>query len=177
MNYEKSLYIKLRNELRNHLNKEIIVVCIGTDRSTGDSLGPLVGSFLSDLNLKNIKIYGTIDDPIHAMNLDDRLNNIKNNHPESYVICIDACLGKMKSIGKIIIESEPIKPGKGMKKELQEYGDCSVKGVVNISGYKEYWVLQSTRLSLVIKMAREITHMIKMLDQYISRKLRAFQEV
>ena len=27
-----------------------------------------------------------------------------------------------------------------MKKELQEYGDCSVKGVVNISGYKEYWV-------------------------------------
>ena len=27
-------------------HQPIIILCIGTDRSTGDSLGPLVGSFL-----------------------------------------------------------------------------------------------------------------------------------
>ena len=30
-------------------NHELVIICIGTDRATGDSLGPLVGYKLQDL--------------------------------------------------------------------------------------------------------------------------------
>ena len=35
------LYIKLKNIIAE--NRPIIFLCIGTDRATGDSLGPLIG--------------------------------------------------------------------------------------------------------------------------------------
>ena len=40
--------------------KEIIILCIGSDRITGDSLGPLIGQQLSRYRWKNIHIYGTM---------------------------------------------------------------------------------------------------------------------
>jgi len=41
----------LQNELDKiiscNLDKEIVIICIGTDRSTGDSFGPHVGTLLT----------------------------------------------------------------------------------------------------------------------------------
>ena len=52
------LYIKLK-DIKSQ-NRPIIFLCIGTDRATGDSLGPLIGYKLKDLSQKNIYIYGSI---------------------------------------------------------------------------------------------------------------------
>ena len=46
---------------------EILFLCIGTDRSTGDSLGPLVGHSLSRFTLPHARVYGTLDRPVHAL--------------------------------------------------------------------------------------------------------------
>ncbi|MFT8319315.1 MAG: DUF1256 domain-containing protein [Bacillus sp. (in: firmicutes)] len=35
-------------------------------------------------------------------------------------------------------------------------GDIHITGIVNVSGYMEFLVLQSTKLSLVLKMANSI---------------------
>ena len=59
-------------------SRPIVFVCIGTDRSTGDSLGPLVGSIVEEKNLPSFTMYGTLDDPIHAVNLSERLKEINN---------------------------------------------------------------------------------------------------
>ncbi|MGB4312546.1 MAG: DUF1256 domain-containing protein [Natronincolaceae bacterium] len=40
-------------------------------------------------------------------------------------------------------------------------GDISITGIVNLSGYMEYLVLQNTRLSLVMKMADTLVQSIK----------------
>ena len=49
-----------------------VVLCIGTDRVTGDSLGPLVGTFLHAYGSdRYLSIYGTLDFPVHALNLED----------------------------------------------------------------------------------------------------------
>ena len=45
-------------------------LCIGTDRSTGDSLGPLVGHKLRRRSLRGAAVIGTLDKPVHAMNLE-----------------------------------------------------------------------------------------------------------
>ena len=58
-------------------NRPIVFVCIGTDRSTGDSLGPLIGTLLVEKNIHPFHIYGSLENPIHALNLADKLSEIK----------------------------------------------------------------------------------------------------
>ncbi|WHH57361.1 spore protease YyaC [Petroclostridium sp. X23] len=139
----------------------IIIVCIGTDRSTGDSLGPLVGYKLSTLRYDNVHILGTLDQPVHAKNLEENYNYIKENYRNALIIAIDACLGKMNHIGYVTITKGPLKPGAGVNKVLPEIGHISIAGIVNFSGYLDFLVLQNTRLSVVMKMTDLITSGLK----------------
>ena len=50
---------------------EIVFLCIGSDRVTGDCLGPYVGYRLSQHQLPGIFVYGTLNQPVHAVNLSD----------------------------------------------------------------------------------------------------------
>lgn len=138
--------------------KEIVIVCIGTDRSTGDCLGPLVGTALSEHNSPFFHLYGTLEDPVHAMNLQDTLTMIYSKHRDPYIIGIDACLGQASSVGCIQVASGPLKPGAGVNKELPPVGDIHLTGIVNVGGFMEYFVLQNTRLSLVVRMSNIIAH-------------------
>ncbi|MDQ0271957.1 spore protease YyaC [Cytobacillus purgationiresistens] len=139
-------------------HRPIVLVCIGTDRSTGDSLGPLVGSLLEEKSLPNLFVYGTLENPIHAVNMIEKLESIKQLHINPFIIGIDACLGRVKSVGVIQIAAGPVKPGAGVNKDLPEVGDMHIAGIVNVSGFMEFMVLQNTRLSLVMKMAKTIAN-------------------
>lgn len=156
-------------------NIPIIIVCIGTDRSTGDSLGPMVGTFLKETNLinnENIFLYGEIHDPVHAMNLQKTLEIISEEHTESYILAIDASLGKLDNVGNINFAEEPVRPGAGVGKNLPYVGNAYITANVNVSGFMEYQVLQNTRLSLVFDMAKNITKIINVAYQssFNSRK-------
>jgi putative sporulation protein YyaC len=139
-------------------NRPIVFVCIGTDRSTGDSLGPLVGTLLEDKCLRTFFIYGTLDEPIHAVNLSEKLKEIHATHGDPYIIGIDACLGRIKNVGVIQVGNGPVKPGAGVNKDLPEVGDIHITGIVNVSGFMEFFVLQNTRLNLVMRMAKTIAN-------------------
>jgi len=41
--FADALYMLISNSFKNNDYKSIVFVCIGTDRSTGDSLGPFGG--------------------------------------------------------------------------------------------------------------------------------------
>lgn len=141
-------------------SRPIVFVCIGTDRSTGDSLGPLVGTLLEEKTLPSFFVYGTLDDPIHAVNLEEKLKLIKEKHFHPFIIGIDACLGRFKSVGMIEIGEGPVKPGAGVNKDLPAVGHIHMTGIVNVSGFMEFFVLQNTRLNLVLKMAKTMANAI-----------------
>jgi putative sporulation protein YyaC len=147
--------------LQTNKAESIVIVCIGTDRSTGDSLGPLVGTKLKQKGVIPYHIYGTLEQPIHAVNLEVSYNEIKEKHPTAKIIAVDACLGRFKSIGFISIGKGSIKPGAGVNKTLPSVGDFFINGIVNISGMMEYFVLQNTRLHLVMSMAEIIAEGIQ----------------
>ena len=137
--------------------RPIIFICVGTDRSTGDALGPLVGSYLLKQQLpENFHIFGTLKHPIHALNLKDSLTTIKQSFPTGFYIAIDACLGQSKHVGHIQINPGPLKPGAGVNKNLPEVGHIHITGIVNIAGFMEFFVLQNTRLHLVAELAQVI---------------------
>lgn len=137
-------------------SRDILVVCIGTDRSTGDSLGPLVGSRLEQLGFQDTHLFGTLNHPVHAMNLIDNLTKIQQRYQDPFIVAVDACLGQSSSVGHIQVGSGPVKPGAGVNKDLPPVGDIHLTGIVNVGGFMEYFVLQNTRLSIVFQMAEVI---------------------
>ncbi len=138
-------------------NRDIVILCIGTDRSTGDSLGPLVGYKLKFLVRDKVFIYGNLENPVHAKNISETNDLILKNHNNPYIIAIDASLGGLQNVGKVIIESKPLYPGAALNKNLPSVGDLSIVGIVNISGSLEFMVLQNTRLYIVMKLAEVIS--------------------
>jgi len=137
-----------------------VILCIGTDRSTGDALGPLIGTHLSRLNLPLLHVYGTLDQPVHATNLIQTIEFIQQSFVDPFVIAIDACLGRVDSIGCIVLADGPLKPGAGVHKQLPEVGEANLTGIVNVGGFMEFMVLQNTRLNLVWRMSENISSLI-----------------
>ena len=139
--------------------KRIAVVCVGTDRSTGDSFGPLVGFMLSKYRIYDFDVYGTIVEPVHAMNLSETMKKI--DFENTFVIAVDASVGRVDQIGHIGLANSAIKPGSGVGKNLPEVGDVSFSGVVTIGGIMPHVMLQNTSLGLVYKMAEITANSIK----------------
>ncbi len=137
--------------------QDLIILCIGTDRSTGDALGPLTGTKLRSFN-PYPHVYGTLDNPVHASNLHDNIQSIQRNFDNPFIIAVDACLGRLESVGCVSLGRGSLKPGAAVNKDLPAVGNAYVTGIVNVSGFMEHLVLQSTRLSLVMKMADTIAH-------------------
>lgn len=125
-------------------------VCIGTDRSTGDCFGPMVGTYLKYRSIENV--YGTVTEPVHAVNLAETLEEVSSKG-YSFVVGIDACLGQSSRVGTITAKTGPVKPGAGVYKDLPPVGDANIYAVVNVGGFMEYFVLQNTRLGLVMTAA------------------------
>lgn len=138
--------------------RQLVILCIGSDRSTGDCLGPLVGHKLRLIKYRDVSIYGTLEEPVHAKNLEEMVDSIYKNHEHPFIIAIDASLGSLQSIGCISIGDGPLLPGAGVYKELPPVGDMHITGTVNLSGFMEFLILQSTRLSLVMKMSEVISN-------------------
>lgn len=132
---------------------DLVVLCIGTDRCTGDALGPLIGTRLQDSGLTHVHVYGTLENPVHATNLQETLEKLRARHKQSLIIAIDACLGRIDSVGNIMVGKGPLKPGAGVNKDLPAVGDLFITGIVNVGGFMDYLVLQNTRLYLITRLA------------------------
>ena len=136
---------------------EIVFLCIGSDRVTGDCLGPYIGYRLSQYHIPGVFIYGTLQNPVHAVNLSSILSRINHLHPQALIIAIDSSLGEKKHLGYVTIGNGSLYPGAAVQTDLPPVGDIFITGVVNISGILEYLTLQTTRLATVISLADIIT--------------------
>lgn len=134
-------------------HREMVLLCVGSDRSTGDSLGPLIGYKLQHSLQDKIHIYGTLKNPVHAVNLADSVEEIYSKHINPFIIAVDASLGSTGHVGYATICTSPLRPGIGVKKSLPEVGDLCITGIVNLSGSASGMLLQSTRLAVVMELA------------------------
>lgn len=158
VNYKTKLaYYEIAEFIKKYITTNTIIICIGTDKCIGDCLGPLVGTFLEESSFP-IPVYGTLESPIHALNIDKKIEEIKKLHPNSTIVGIDACLGDANCIGEIHVRDYPIHPGKGVGKSLPEVGIASIIGIVDSSDNAEFFTSRAIRLSLVFQMAKVISH-------------------
>ena len=150
INYKKENVVQvLSSIIKDVIDENTVIVCIGTDRAIGDALGPLVGTMLKNSDFK-YPVYGTLDNPIHALNIYESIDNIKKSHPKGNFLAIDACLGSKSSIGNIQIREGPILPGKGVGKKLPQIGHYSIVGIVDKIDENNRFSFNNVRLSFIL---------------------------
>jgi putative sporulation protein YyaC len=115
------------------------VLCIGTDRSTGDAFGPLTGTFLREAGYPHV--IGTLDHPCDSGNLPERLAELPAGRA---VLAVDCCLGA--DPGRYRVSPHPLAPGKSMGKPLPAVGRISLLGVVAVNRDNPYKMLQTASL-------------------------------
>lgn len=157
-NFIKDFAFKLKKQVAKNEYDKVIFFCIGTDRITGDSLGPIVGDKLRFLfrKIREVKVYGYLGHNICANNANEIIRNITNTYKKPLIIAIDSAISKKENIGKIVIENNGMYLGKALNKKINYIGDLSIKGIVsqnvNVPQYN-FKLLQNTSLNLVMNMA------------------------
>ena len=133
-------------------HQEIVILCIGSDRSTGDSLGPIIGHQFRNFISPGIYLLGDLNQPVHAANLNYCIKSMQKTFDNPFIIAIDASLG--------------------VKKKLPEVGDLHITGIVNSSHDMESSTLQTTRLSIIFQIADAIVLALRTFndDYYIQQE-------
>ena len=118
----------------NNNYSNIVVLCIGTNSIIGDSVGPIVGTFLKPLENDNLKIYGDMQNTLNFGNARSIINDIYRNYEKPYIITVDAALSSSKVVGDIVLSKGYIKIGKALEKSICFYSNINIKCVVENVG-------------------------------------------
>lgn len=156
----------LSRELERKRSAGVLILCIGTDRSTGDCLGPLTGHKLKRRGRGRFPVVGTLDCPVHAVNLTESLAMIRALYPKHLVVAIDASVGDPEHVGCITVGEGALRPGLGVKKKLAAVGDIFITGIVGSCANRDPRMLQSVRLSMVMRMADYICGSVDLVEHF-----------
>ena len=133
--------------------RPILFLCIGSDRVTGDSLGPVIGYKLNKLCGREVTIIGSLEHPVHAVNLIQTLHWISLRKDKPILVAIDASIGMTEHVGYITLSNRPLKPGQAVDKDLPAVGHISITGIVSSRQDKTLFPLHNTSLSLIMNLA------------------------
>jgi len=159
---DKNCIEKLSKGLLPHLEgKKIVVLCIGSEKVVGDSLGPATGTMLVNALDSDVIVYGMLDGNVNAKNLLLVKNMIKTLHRDRLLVAIDAALGTSSEVGTVQIYQHGLYPGSATNKNLPCIGDLSIVGIVNqkICAF-ELSMLYTAKFKIVNDMAQAISQSI-----------------
>ncbi len=149
-------------------DESLILLCIGTDKITGDCLGPLVGTKLTKQRFP-FPVYGTLEHPVHAVNFLPVLHDLHRKYPRPFLLAIDASMGTANAIGSVSLSSDPLYPGSGVCRPLPPVGDLSLTGIIGEASPSGEADLPYVRLYTVNLLADFITGALLAASPFISQ--------
>ena len=112
----------------------IVFFCVGSNKVVSDSYAPFIGSMLLKNNVRAF-VYGTINSPINALNIDYYIEMLRKYHSKDKVIVIDSRIVKNKSIGVKFERGEIEVASTTLKRVLGDYHitlDISIESLKDI---------------------------------------------
>lgn len=161
--FEKKISSYAENNYSN-----LVFLCIGTDKIVGDSIGPLVGNRLKNLQNEYLQIYGTLDKTINFINAKDIIEKIYQRLENPYLITIDAALSNTNDKGDIVLSKGYIKIGKALHKSICFYSDINIKCIVG----KAYFEKEKNIKELEKANTEEISSMAEFVSNGIKNVLK-----
>lgn len=139
---------------------QIVIVCFGTNAISGDALGPMVGTLLTQKYNVSAFVYGTEESNVNGKNMGIWLDFIKEVHKGALFIAVDASVGAKTKIGQIVIREDGVCPA-GVTGKKARFGDVGVLGIVAQSGGDSLIRLMCASPLEVSEMADKISIMLK----------------
>ena len=133
-------YIELEKELRKIITPESVFVCIGSSKVSYDIFGPYCGTLLKK---NKVPYYGDMRNTVNAVNMYDKLDLIYDNHDNTNIIAIDACVTRDKNkLGEVKVRTESgIRPAAGVGGRFPEVGYSSIiMYTITFDGLKDSFV-------------------------------------
>lgn len=154
----------LKKEIQKNADKQMMVLCIGTEKVIGDSLGPMTGEKLSQMNLpRPILVKGSLKHPIHYLNFQDEWEKINRKYAPLFTLVVDSSLYREPYIGKTILTKGKTTLGDTIHKKKYCVGNCTLKGVVGQdfkNPIQNMQVLEHVSQQLIQEMSNQIVQMI-----------------
>lgn len=160
-NFVHNLTVNLEKAVHGREIFDIVILCIGTDRVTGDSFGPLVGHKLEEMykDSEKVHVIGTLSKPVVANNINTIIREINYKFKYPFIIAIDSAVANKSNIGKIVVSNKSMNLGRGLNKRIISIGNMSIKGIVSKdlgSAKNNFILLQNIPLNLVMNMAETV---------------------
>lgn len=140
--------------------RETVIFCIGSDRISGDRLGPEVGSLLRYKYNVPCYVYGVEGTPVNGVNLPEYRRMAAQNHPCAFTLAVDAAVGERSDLGKIKFRRGGVKAGGALGEGHAPLGDVSVMGVVAVKSDSVMTSLLEAPFALVESLAEKIARII-----------------
>lgn len=145
-----------------------VVLCIGTMRVTGDSVGPRVGDILKARGV-NCFVYGDSISNVNAHKLEMYQNLLSVCHAGDIVIAVDAALGENEDVGRVKITKNGLFPGRALGRESKAVGDIGVLAVVGEKSGDNFARLAAGSEEFAEFMAKKTADITQELVEYIDR--------
>ncbi len=149
----------LFNAITQKDNRDVVVVCFGTDAISGDALGPRVGSLLQEKYKLPAFVYGTEKFGINGKNMKKWIAFIRAVHGDAIYVAVDASLGQRGKVGQIVIREDGVCPS-GVTGKSARFGDLGILGVVAQNDGDPLMQLMSVSPLYINEMADKISNMI-----------------
>lgn len=149
----------------------MVIVCIGTPNISGDSVAPIAGEILIDMNV-DAYVYGTTSRPITGLNYREYYKHIKVIHADDTIIAIDSALGEKSSAGTVRIVKGGVKPGGALNKtnpKIGLYGILAQVGDISGDAIAE---LMQTPFELIESLAKKCADVAINLIDNLNKQLK-----
>jgi len=123
---QKNIY-----QYRNQKFSDVVILCIGTNKIIGDSIGPVVGQKLKEQKMKEtVCIYGDMIKTINFKNAKEVIENIFKTYQKPFIITVDSALGIKTMVSKIVVNKGIVRLGKSLGRSICYASHITIKGVV-----------------------------------------------
>lgn len=137
-----------------------VIVCVGTDKICGDSLGPMVGNLLRHRYAVPCPVYGVEGRTVNGANLERYRRFLDAHYAGVPVIAVDAALGEVDEVGKIRYRLGGVQAGCALGRKSPAVGQLAVLGVVGVKGEDAISSLLEVPFALVERLAEDIARRI-----------------
>lgn len=133
-----------------------IILCVGSDKISGDCVGPLVGDMLTNRFGVRCFVYGVSGRSVNGKNLSEYIDFISKVHPDSPIIAVDACVSNCLAVGTVKVIDGGISPRRAVTNTTKTVGDLGILGVVGKPSTDTLSTLMSVSIDNVIKISFKI---------------------
>lgn len=149
-----------------NLGMKCVIVCVGSDKISGDSLGPMVGSLLRSRHVP-CPVYGVEGCTVNGVNLPHYRSFLQRHYPNVPVIAVDAALGRPDEVGQIRYRLGGVQAGGALGRQEDGLGELAILGVVAAKCADPLGALLSVPFDEVESLAEHIAdHVYKVLSAW-----------